>query len=225
MNHILFFRLALALFATSHPSFAATGTGAVKPNLIFILADDLGIENVSCYGADNFKTPHIDALAQGGIRYTHAYVTPLCGPTRALVNTGRYAFRTGAVNQDQTGDMKPEREIMTPQILKPAGYVTSCIGKWGQLPLGPAEFGFNDYLVFRGSGVYWNTETKGKTYRVNGEERPLRDKEYMPDVMHRHLVEFITKHHDEPFYAYYSMSHVHAEIQPEHFPDENRRKS
>ena len=214
MKNILFSRLALALFATSHPSFAAAGGFAAKPNIIFILADDLGIGNVSCYGADNFKTPHIDALAKSGIRYTHAYVTPLCGPSRALIMTGRYAFRTGAVNQDQTGEMKPGKEIMMPRILKPAGYVTSCIGKWGQLPLGPAEFGFNDYLIFRGSGVYWNTETKGKTYRVNGEERPLRDKEYMPDVMHRHLVEFITKHRDEPFYVYYPMSHVHAEILP-----------
>ena len=206
--------LAIAVSLLSGFNAVAADVKDRKANIIFILADDLGIANVGCYGAGKFKTPNIDSLARGGVRYTHAYVTPLCGPSRALVLTGRYGFRTGAVNQDQTGEMKPSKEIMMPRVLKPAGYATSCIGKWGQLPLGPSEFGFDDYLTFRGSGVYWNTQDKGKTYTVNGEKRPLHDKEYLPDVMHNHLVDFITKHHDRPFYIYYSMSHVHAEILP-----------
>jgi arylsulfatase A len=185
-----------------------------KPNIIFVLADDLGIGGLSCYGADNFKTPNIDQLAGGGIRYTHGYTPPLCGPSRAAILTGRYAFRTGATNQDATGLMKPSVETMMPKILKPAGYVTASVGKWGQLPLGPAEFGFDEHLKFTGSGVYWNTQDKGKTYTVNGENRNLRPKEYLPDVMHDFLIDFITRHRSQPFYAYYSMSHVHAEILP-----------
>ncbi|MCX6141934.1 MAG: sulfatase-like hydrolase/transferase [Ignavibacteriales bacterium] len=185
-----------------------------KPNIIFILADDLGIGNVSCYGADNYKTPRIDKLAREGVRFTHAYTAPLCGPSRALILTGRYAFRTGAVNQDMTGLMKPSVETMMPKILKPAGYVTAMIGKWGQLPLAPADFDFDEYLMFTGSGIYWNTQAKGKTYSVNGKKVPLRDKEYLPDVMHNHVVDFVTKNHDKPFYLYYSLSHVHAEILP-----------
>jgi len=192
----------------------AAGPAPKKPNIIFILADDLGIGEVSCYGADNYQTPHIDQLAKEGLRFTHAYTPSLCGPSRATIMTGRYLFRTGATNQDAVGRMKPSVEIMMPKILKPAGYVTSAIGKWGQLPLGPAEFGFDDYLKFNGSGVYWNTQDKGKTYELNGKTIPLRDREYMPDVMHRHLVDFITQHRDEPFYVYYSMSHVHTEILP-----------
>jgi arylsulfatase A len=101
-----------------------------------------------------------------------------------------------------------------PGILKPAGYVTSAVGKWGQLPLGPADFGFDDYLKFTGSGVYWNTQPKGRKYVVNGTEKPLRDEEYLPDVMHQHLVDFITRHRDDPCYVYYSLSHVHAQILP-----------
>jgi arylsulfatase A len=128
--------------------------------------------------------------------------------------TGRYAFRTGATNQDATGEMKPSAETMMPKVLKPAGYVSAAVGKWGQLPLGPSEFGFDEYLKFTGSGVYWNTQEKGKTYVVNGETRTLRDKEYMPDVMHQFATDFITKHRDTPFYLYYSLSHVHAEILP-----------
>ena len=108
--------------------------------------------------------------------------------------------------------MKPEVETMMPAYLKPAGYVSSCIGKWGQLPLGPAEFGFDDYLKFRGSGVYWNTTSKAERYWVNGEEKKLGDKEYMPHLMHDHLVSFMEKHRDEPFYIYYPMSHVHGEL-------------
>ena len=185
-----------------------------KPNIIFILADDYGVGEVGCYGADNYKTPNIDNLARGGVRFTHAYTPSLCGPSRACILTGRYLFRTGATNQDSAGLMKPSVETMMPNILKPAGYVTAAIGKWGQLPLDPSDFGFDYYLKFAGSGVYWNTQEKGKTYLLNGEKKALRDKEYMPDLMHQHAVDFITKHRDQPFYLYYSMSHVHTEILP-----------
>jgi arylsulfatase A len=183
-----------------------------KPNIIFILADDLGIGEVSCYGADNYKTPNIDKLAKEGVRFTHAYTPSLCGPSRATILTGRYAFRTGATNQDSTGLMKTTDETMMPKVLKSAGYATAAIGKWGQLPLRPDDFGFDYYLRFKGSGVYWNTQEKGQFYEVNGEKKILGDDEYMPDVLHEHVVNFITQHREEPFYVYYSMSHVHTEI-------------
>ncbi len=185
-----------------------------KPNIIFIFADDLGIGDVGCYGADHYKTPHIDKLANGGTRYTNCYTAPLCGPSRSLVMTGRYAFRTGATNQDATGLIKPSVEKMMPSVMKPAGYATASIGKWGQLPLGPAEFGFDEHLTFKGSGVYWNTQDKGKNYWVNGKKRDLKDKEYLPDVMHNFLIDFITRHRADPFYVYYPMSHIHGEILP-----------
>jgi arylsulfatase A len=207
-----FFAGALSAVAAGKPPIAAAAPQ--KPNIIFILADDYGAGEVGCYGADNYKTPNIDTLAKSGIRYTHAYTVPLCGPSRACILTGRYAFRTGATNQDATGLFTPAAETMMPSVLKPAGYVTTMIGKWGQLPLNPAAFGFDDYLTFTGSGIYWNTQAKGKTYVENGETKNLRDKEYIPDLMHNHLVDFITKHRDRPFYVYYSLSHVHTEILP-----------
>src|SRR4051794_32077522 len=71
-----------------------------RPNIIFILADDLGTGTVGCYGADNFKTPRIDALAKSGIRFDHCYAQPLCGPSRAQLLSGRYAFRTGMTGND-----------------------------------------------------------------------------------------------------------------------------
>ena len=209
------FRLLQTLLFVSASAVAATGvTAPAKPNIIFILADDYGIGEVGCYGADNYKTPNIDALARSGTRYTHGYTISLCGPSRAMILTGRYGFRTGGSNQDAVGEISPKKEKLIPSVLKPAGYVTTMIGKWSQFSQQPSDFGFDDYLRYAGSGAYWNTQEKVKTYVVNGETRPLRDKEYMPDLMHRHLIDFITKHRDRPFYAHYSLSHTHGEILP-----------
>jgi arylsulfatase A len=183
-----------------------------KPNIVFILADDLGIDGVGAYGADFFKTPVIDKLAKEGIRYTNAYTVPLCGPSRALLMTGRYGFRTGAVNQDMVSDIKPSAETMMPAILKKAGYTTSMIGKWGQLPSDPAAFGFDDYLRYFGSGVYVSRTDKKDKYVINGKEALLKKQEYMPDLMHDHLVDFMAKHKTDPFYLFYSLTHVHGEI-------------
>lgn len=208
MKHFKIIITLLCLQFTLHAQMATKQ----KPNFIFVLADDLGIDGVSCYGADNYKTPNIDNLAKQGIRYTHAYTAPLCGPSRAMILTGRYAFRTGAVSQDQTGKMEPSVETMLPKIIKTAGYTTSMIGKWGQLPLGPAEFGFDDYLRFFASGVYKNNADKTYKYVENGKNLVLKDNEYMPDLMHNHLVDFLSKHTKDPFYVYYSLAQVHGEI-------------
>ena len=183
-----------------------------KPNIIYILADDLGIGDVSAYGADSNHTPIIDKLAKEGIRFQHGYTAPLCGPSRAMILTGRYAFRTGAVNQDMCGDLKPANEVMIPSVLKSAGYVSSMSGKWGQLPLHPSDFGFDDYIRFNGSGVYWNGE-KGKpeTYTVNGVTKELGN-QYMPDLVHEHAVNWIRTNKNKPFFLYYSLVHVHGKI-------------
>jgi arylsulfatase A len=192
----------------------AADVPARKPNIIFILADDLGIGNVSCYGADNFQTPNIDAFAKTGLRFEHCYAAPLCGPSRALLMTGRYAYHTGMTGNETGSLLKPANEIMMPRVLKPAGYVTAMCGKWSQLPLQPGDWGFDEYLRFNGSGKYWNTQPGAKNYMVNGRRTPLRDGEYLPDKMHEFVMDFITRHKDQPFYVYYAMSHVHLQILP-----------
>ena len=189
-------------------------TSTSKPNIIYILADDLGIGDVSCYGSDNNKTPIIDKLAQGGIRFTHGYTAPLCGPSRAMILTGRYPFRTGAVNQDMVEQIKPENEVLIPSVLKTAGYTSAMVGKWSQFGLTPKDFGFDDYITFQGSGDYWATEKKkSENYIENGVNKKLDTLTYMPDLMHQHLVDFITTNKDKPFFLYYSMVHVHSLIQ------------
>jgi arylsulfatase A len=210
-----------ALLALGGLALHAAEAPARKPNIIFILADDLGIGNVSCYGADSFKTPRIDALAKSGIRFTHCYASPLCGPSRALLLTGRYAYRTGMTGNDSGPLLKPANETMMPKVLKPAGYVTAMCGKWSQLPLEPGEWGFDEYLRFQGSGKYWNTQTNNKNYTLNGQKTRLRDGEYLPDTMQSFVLDFITRHKDEPFYVHYALSHVHSEIlrTPDSAPD------
>jgi arylsulfatase A len=185
-----------------------------KPNIIFILADDLGIGDVSCYGSDNNKTPIIDRLAKSGMQFTHAYTAPLCGPSRSRILTGRYAFRTGAVNQDRVAEIKPENEVLIPTVLKSAGYTSAMVGKWSQFGLTPKDFGFDDYITFQGSGIYWSKEKKkAATYTENGETKVLNENVYMPDLMHDHLVKFLDDNKKKPFFLYYSMVHVHALIQ------------
>jgi arylsulfatase A len=193
---------------------ALPGQKTKKPNIIFILADDLGIGNISCYGSDQFKTPNIDKLASTGMRFTHGYTAPLCGPSRALILTGRQPFRTGTTNQDRVGKLEPSKEICLPSVLKTAGYTSLMVGKWSQFPLQPSDFGFDQYMRFQASGKYWNTQQANKSYTKNGEIVPLLDGEYLPDLMHNQVLDFISKNKNKPFFAYYSMSHIHGEILP-----------
>lgn len=214
MKHTATLFAALHLLVALHNPLYAADTPPRKPNVIFILADDLGIGNVGCYGSDHYRTPHIDQLAATGIRFTQAFTAALCGPSRALIQTGRYAFRNGSSNQDACMVM-PKEELRLARTFKAAGYTTSAIGKWGQLPGEPDEAGFDDYLRFNGSGVYWSQkDEKPERYCVNGQDLKLGVNEYMPDVMHEQAITFIRAHQAQPFFLYYSLSHVHGDILP-----------
>src|SRR5580765_780806 len=182
-----------------------------KPNIIMILSDDVGLGDIGfCGGA--FKTPEIDKLAKGGTQFEYCYATPLCGPSRCQLLTGRYPFRTGLINNNSHQAIQPGKEIMIQTVLKKAGYVTASAGKWGQMSHGPGEWGFDEYIVFPGSGRYWRDQTTH--YTVNGEQKDLPEGKYLPDIMHDFLVNFLEKHKDHPFFIYYPMSHIHGPIVP-----------
>lgn len=179
------------------------------PNIIVILSDDVGLGDVHCTGGP-FKTPHLDKLAAGGTKFTYCYATPLCGPSRCELLTGRYPFRTGLNSNQSHTAVDPSREVMIPTVMKKAGYATASVGKWGQIQLGPGEWGFDEYLVFPGSGRYWRDQTK--TYRVNGKQVELAEGEYLPDLMHKFAVDFIDKHKKDKFFLYYPISQMHGPI-------------
>ncbi len=201
--------LTLAVAAMPRWLQSAAEAADTKPNIVFIYADDVGIGDVGCYGGP-FPTPNIDALATGGTRFEYCYSTPLCGPSRCETLTGQYPFRTGLISNNSQNAVSPDRQIMIPTVLKKAGYTTASVGKWGQICLGPHEWGFDEYLVFQGSGHYWASQSPG--YKVNGVPKQLTDAQYLPDVMHDFAVDFIDRHQQGPFFLYYPMSHVHGPI-------------
>src|SRR5882762_5908308 len=143
--------LALTSFV---PSSAAQGT---PPNIVIILADDLGYGDVSFNGCPDYSTPNIDSLATNGVRCPSGYVThPFCSPSRAALLTGRYQQRFGHENQPEQDDNNtilglPFGELTLPQILKPAGYVSGLIGKWhlgSAQNLRPNQRGFDEFYGF-----------------------------------------------------------------------------
>lgn len=188
---------------------SARAEAPAKPNIVFILADDLGIDGVSCYGADKHHTPNIDALAQSGTRFQTCYAAPLCGPSRCLLMTGRYAFRTGGLtNQSWRAGgpgAKSADEFPMATMLKKAGYATCQSGKWRQVGELPGNWGFDEFLTDNtASGWYWETK-----YNKNGQVLNLPDGTYGPDVIQNFAIDFIHRHKDGPFFLYYAMHLVH----------------
>ncbi len=182
-----------------------------KPNIIFILSDDVGLGDIGCCGGP-FKTPNIDALAKNGTRFELCYANPLCGPSRCEALTGRYPFRTGLNSNHSADAIHPSREVMIQNVMKSAGYATVCAGKWGQMSYGPTEWGFDESIVFgtHGTSRYWSEPTS--SYVLNGKPATLPAGSYFPDVAQNFIIDFITRHKDQPFFAYYPMPHVHAPI-------------
>ena len=224
-------RTAAVLFAVFSACLSSLFGASAKPNIVYILADDLGFAELGCNGSDRYKTPNIDALANSGVRFTRFYTVPLCGPSRAMILTGRYGFRSGAVTQDacktiiRTGE---KAEVMIPTVLKKAGYASALIGKWGQLtPSGdPSDWGFDHELYYKGSGMYWNSkvakpmseggEVRGDpdTYVLDGKTVSVKDDEYIPDLLHKDATAWMEAQKGRPFFLYYSLSQVHGEILP-----------
>lgn len=209
MSSVLALVLGLAVVAARGGDVASPDAAAEKPNIILILSDDVGLGDIHACGGP-FKTPNIDALAQGGMRFELCYSTPLCGPSRFELLTGRYPFRTGLNTNQSANAVSPAREVMLPTVMKKAGYVTASAGKWGQICLGPREWGFDEHIVFKGSGLYWSSQRSA--YDVSGQRMTLGDEEYMPDRLHAFVVDFISRHKDQPFFLYYPMSSIHGPI-------------
>ncbi len=199
---------------------------AGRPNIVFILSDDYGLDGVGCYGSDRHKdrTPNMDALAAGGIRFERCYSTPLCGPTRCEINTGRYGFRTGGLTNQTAGQPVSKDEYPLARILTEAGYDTCHVGKWRQMGETPADWGYAEYITDNtAGGWYWQ-----KNYTKNGQLVETPEEVYCPDVYHEFAMDFLRRHAangaaaGKPFYLYYPSHLVHGPIlrTPDSKPDE-----
>jgi arylsulfatase A len=205
MKLLTFFVLA----CLSLPAFAAD---AAKPNIILIYADDLGLDGVGCYGSDKHKTPNIDKLAASGTRFTTCYAAPLCGPSRCLLMTGRYAFRTGGIGNGSWRNggpgAKSADEPSVARLLKQSGYATAQAGKWRQVGETPRDWGFDEYVTDpTAGGWFWKD-----SYEKNGEQIKTDKEVYNPDIIHAFSIDFITRNKEKPFFLYYAMHLVHGPI-------------
>jgi arylsulfatase A len=184
------------------------GATTNRPNIILILADDLGYETLGANGGTSYRTPVLDRLAATGVRFTHCYVQPLCTPTRVQLMTGRYNIR----NYINFGNMDPQA-VTFGNPLQQAGYAT-CIAAWqlGQDLDLPKKFGFDEYCL-------WQHIRRPPRYanpglEINGVVRDYANGEYGPDLVNDYALDFITRKKDVPFFLYYPMMLTHAPYQP-----------
>lgn len=213
---------------------AATGRAAparTPPNVIVILADDLGAGELGCYGNKQNRTPNLDRLARTGAMFRTCWATPLCSPTRVELLTGRYAFRTGWYNligRDFTpGDHLDPDEPTIADMMKARGYATCMVGKWqlGMITRQPTmifDSGFDEYCAWAWKALPAGSDFAGDSMQrywhpaliVNGRHLPTTPNQYGPDVQNDWLIEFIRKNRKRPFFAYYAMCPVHEPWDP-----------
>ena len=215
--------------------FTISGEAKIKPNILFIMVDDLGKDWISCYGADDISTPHIDRLANGGLKFHNAWSMPQCTPTRATLLTGQYPWRTGWVNHWDVprwgvGYFDWVKYTSFAKVMKTAGYATAIAGKWqiNDFRIEPdalKKHGFDDWAVWTGYETgnppsnerYWDayihTRTGSKTYKG----------EFGPDIYCNFLIDFMKRHRDEPMMLYFPMALTHGPLVPT--PDEHNTNS
>ena len=232
-------RVGLGLAALAMPGCAGVGrkaAGTRPPNIVLIVSDDQGYNDLGCYGGTEVKTPNLDKLASGGVRLTNFYVTwPACTPSRGSLLTGRYPQRNGtydmfrndlvdhdyrygpdeyAISWEMDGGMDT-REVLIPRVLKQAGYVSGIFGKWdlGQLHrFLPLQRGFDEFYGFTNTGIdYWTHERYGVPSMYRDNKQTTEDKgTYATDLFRREAMRFIEKNKDRPFFCYMPFNAPHG---------------
>jgi arylsulfatase A-like enzyme len=223
-----FLRAAVGAWAALLPRWAhaaddSSGQNRTRPpNIVFILADDLGWAELGCYGNTFNETPHLDKLAGDGMRFTTAYAAaPVCSPYRAALMSGQHPVRTGITDYLRPNDAKHlSRDYITlPEMLKKAGYATGIIGKWhltgymnhGATETPPSEHGFDEMIVSENRGI--GNGSYFFPYHFNREiPQRLPGREHLVDRCNFEALRFIEKHKDEPFFLYLSHYAVHTRL-------------
>ena len=205
-----------------------TGPAAPKrgPNIVVLLADDMGYAGLGVQGCPDIPTPNMDSIARNGVRFTQGYVScPICAPTRAGLMTGRYGQRFGfETNPGPSGQADenfglPLEEKTMAERLKERGYKTGMFGKWhlGYKPeRAPSKRGFDEFFGFL-DGAHPYLPRRGTGRLLQG-TAPVEEKEYLTDALGREAAGFIDRHKDEPFFLYVAFNAVHAplEARPEY---------
>ena len=216
---------ALAIFAAA--TLVSLAGHPMPPNkVVLIMADDIGLEGLGCYGGSDYKTPRLDQLAATGLRFTHAYSQPLCSPTRLEIMTGKENHR----NWTCFGILPPEEKTFG-HLMQLFGYRTCIAGKWQLQSYDPVDFpnadqrrgtgmhpkdaGFHEYSLFHSL----HTEDKGSryanpTYLQNGTLYKQVDGKYGEDLSVEFLLKFLEENKDEKAFVYYPMALPHWPVNP-----------
>ena len=195
-----------------------------KPNIVLILADDLGYGGIGVQGCPDIPTPHVDAIARAGVRFTQGYVSaPLCAPSRAGLMTGRYqqrfGFETnpGPMNLAQPEFGLPLGEKTIAERLKAMGYKTGMFGKWHlgfRSELHPTKRGFDEFFGFLGGAhSYIPGSRQMNDGSIQRGTEPVEEKEYLTDALARETAAFIERRKSEPFFVYLPFNAVHAPME------------
>jgi arylsulfatase A-like enzyme len=192
-----------------------------RPNIVFIMADDLGYADLSCYGRRDIDTPSVDQLAANGVRFLHAYAnSPVCSATRTALITGRYQYRVRVgleeplLNPRVDVGLPPEHPTL-PSLLKRAGYGTTLVGKWhlGMLPrFGPAQSGYDHFYGFRGGAVdYYTHRANNQAEDLWDDDVPIRQAGYLTDLLGSRAVDVVSANarSDRPFFLSLHFSAPH----------------
>jgi arylsulfatase A len=193
-------------------------SSAALPNIILIMADDLGYETIGANGGSSYQTPRLDQLASEGMRFEHCYAQPLCTPTRVQLMTGIYNVRNyvrfGLLHKSQT---------TLGHLFQEAGYATCVVGKWqlGKEPDNPQQAGFDTHCLWQvGQGrvdsLGRDTRFSKPVLEIDGKVHTFEDTDYGPDVVCRFGLDFIEKSHNagKPFLLYYPMILTHCPFSP-----------
>ena len=218
--------VGVAVMVSPESLMGAEHMASGKPNILLILADDLGYGDLSSYGATDLNTPNIDTLVAAGMRFDNFYANcPVCSPTRAALLSGRYPDMVGVPGVIRThitnnwGYLAPQAELL-PKLLKSTGYHTAIVGKWHlglDWPNTPIERGFDHFHGFLGDMMddYYNHRRHGNDYmRLDGEE--IDPEGHATDLFTQWAVDYIRQRAqtNQPFFLYLAYNAPHAPIQP-----------
>ncbi len=214
---------------------SALPAAATKPDIVLLLADDLGAADLSSFGSPDIHSPNIDAIAQRGIRFTQCYSNgPECSPTRSALLTGRYQHRFGglecAIGVGNVGRYDeadwlakrgelglPATEPTLPRILKQSGYDTACFGKWhlGYLDkFLPRRHGFDEYFgILGGNADYFTHKEENGEMTLYRNEKPEVRKGYLTDLIADEAIAWLKHRTSKPFFLYVPFSAPHTPIQ------------
>ena len=205
MKKVLLAAVAVLLAFLVSLNSAQTRSQPSRPNIIFILVDDLRWDELGITGHPFIKTPHIDRVGSEGALFRNAFMTtPLCSPSRASFLTGQYAHNHG-ITDNVDRSVASHKLITFPLLLRQAGYATAFIGKWHMGNDDTPRPGFDRWVSFKGQGSYINPE-------FNEDGKDVKGRGYITDLLTGYAVEFIKRRHDKPFLVYLAHKAIHPEV-------------